>query len=174
LEYKIEIENYITEYKPFVIALNSSICIRKNLINLYVACNPLTLLSDVKKIKHLKTPLVLPKSILSKSLKMKLSLLKILDYGVGIKENKFDIYEKCSNIPKLYTVAYALSVATSGQPTRILLAGFDGYGSEDRRTKIVDNIFYLYSINKKAKKLLGITPSLYSFDTKSVYALGKI
>ena len=174
LEYKIEIENYITEYKPFVIALNSSICIRKNLINLYVACNPLTLLSDVKKIKHLKTPLVLPKSILSKSLKMKLSLLKILDYGVGIKENKFDIYEKCSNIPRLYTVAYALSVATSGQPTRILLAGFDGYGSEDRRTKIVDNIFYLYSINKKAKKLLGITPSLYSFDTKSVYALGKI
>ena len=105
---------------------------------------------------------------------MKLSLLKILDYGVGIKENKFDIYEKCSNIPRLYTVAYALSVATSGQPTRILLAGFDGYGSEDRRTKIVDNIFYLYSINKKAKKLLGITPSLYSFDTKSVYALGKI
>jgi len=71
----------------------------------------------------------------------------------------------------LYTVAYALSVATSGQAKRILLAGFDGYGSEDRRTKIIDNIFYLYSTNKKAKKILGITPSLYSFDIKSVYAL---
>jgi len=174
IEYKTEIENYITKYKPIVIALNSSTCINKNFINLYVGCNPLTLLSDIKKIKNLKTPLVMPKSILSKNLKIKFNSLKILDYGVGIKENKFDIYEKCSNIPKLYTVAYALSVATSGQPSRILLAGFDGYGSEDRRTKIVDNIFYLYSINKKAKKLLGITPSSYSFDTKSIYALDKI
>ena len=52
-----------------------------------------------------------------------------------VLENKFDIYEKCASIPKLYTVAYALSVATSGQAKRILLAGFDGYGQEDRRTK---------------------------------------
>jgi len=173
LEYKNEIENYIIKNKPFVIALNSSTCIKKNLINLYVACNPLTLLSDLKKIKNLKTQVVLPESILSDALKTKLKPLTILDYGVGIKENKFDIFDKCSNIPKLYTVAYALSVATSGQPSRILLAGFDGYGSGDRRTKIVDNIFYLYSSNKKAKKLLGITPSSYSFDTMSVYALNK-
>ena len=113
----------------------------------------------------------MPKSILSKKIISKLNSSKILDYGVGISENKFEIYEKCSSVPKLYTVAYALSVATSGQAKRILLAGFDGYGSEDRRTKIVDNIFYLYSSNKKAKKLLGITPSSYSFDTKSVFAI---
>ena len=54
-EYKTEIENYILRNKPFVIALNSSTCINKNLISLYVACNPLTLLSDIKKIKNLKT-----------------------------------------------------------------------------------------------------------------------
>ena len=174
LDYKNEIENYIVKHKPYVIALNSSTYIKKNLINLYVACNPLTIVSDLKKLKNIKTPIVLPKAILSKNLTSKFNSFKILNYGVGIKENKFDIYENCSNIPKLYTVAYALSVATSGQPKRILLAGFDGYGSEDRRTKIVDNIFHLYSINKKAKKLLGITPSSYSFDTKSVYALNKI
>ena len=170
-QYKLEIENYITKFKPFVIALNSSSTINKNLIDLYVACNPLTLLSDFKKIKNYKKPLVLPKSILSDKIKTRLNSKKIFDYGVGIKENKFDIFDNCSNIPKLYTVAYALSVATSGQAKRILLAGFDGYGSEDRRTKIVDNIFYLYSTNKKAKKILGITPSSYSFDVKSVYAL---
>ncbi len=170
-QYKLEIENYITKFKPFVIALNSSSTINKNLIDLYVACNPLTLLSDFKKIKNYKKPLVLPKSILSDKIKTRLNSQNILNYGVGIKENKFDIFDNCSNIPKLYTVAYALSVATSGQAKRILLAGFDGYGSEDRRTKIVDNIFYLYSTNKKAKKILGITPSSYSFDIKSVYAL---
>ena len=151
LQYKIEIENYIKKYKPLVIALNSSSCINKKLIDLYVACNPLTLLSDIKKIKKFNKPIVMPKSILSKKIISKLNSSKILDYGVGISENKFEIYEKCSSVPKLYTVAYALSVATSGQAKRILLAGFDGYGSEDRRTKIVDNIFYLYSSNKKAK-----------------------
>ena len=35
---------------------------------------------------------------------------------------------------------------------------------------MADNFFY----QKKAKKLLGITPSSYSFDTKSIYALSKI
>ena len=171
LQYKIEVENYIIKHKPFVIALNSATCINKNMINLYVACNPLTLLADIKKIKNQNKPIALPKSILSKKLKSKINSLKILDFGVGIKENKFDIFENCSYIPKLYTVAYALSVATSGQAKRILLAGFDGYGADDRRTKIVDDIFHLYSINKKAKKLLGITPSSYSFESKSVYAL---
>ena len=48
MEYKTEIENYISKHKPFVIALNASTCLKKNLINLYVGCNPLTLLSDVK------------------------------------------------------------------------------------------------------------------------------
>ncbi len=171
LDYKIEIENYISKFKPIVIALNSSTCINKKLIDFYVACNPLTLLSDIKKIKNSKKPIILPKSILSKNIASKLKSLKILDYGVGIAENKFDILDKCSRVPKLYTVAYALSVATSGQAKRILLAGFDGYGQDDRRTKIVDNIFYIYSSNKKAKQLLGITPSSYSFETKSVYAL---
>ena len=50
-QYKLEIENYITKFKPFVIALNSSSTINKNLIDLYVACNPLTLLSDLKRLK---------------------------------------------------------------------------------------------------------------------------
>ena len=172
-QYKLEIENYIMKFKPFVIALNSSSTINKNLIDLYVACNHMTLLSYFKKIKNYKKPIVLPKSILSEKIKSKLNSQKILDYGVGIKENNFDIFDKCSNIPKLYTVAYAVSVATSGQPSRILLAGFDGYGSDEKSKKIVDNIFYLYSTNKKAKKLLVISPSSYIFDTMSVYALNK-
>ena len=123
-QYKLEIENYINKFKPFVIALNSSSTINKNLIDLYVACNPLTLLSDFKKIKNYKKPLVLPKSILSDKIKKRLNSKKIFDYGVGIKENKFDIFDNCSNIPKLYTVAYALSVATSGQAKKNLISWF--------------------------------------------------
>ena len=46
LEFKKEIEKYIEKKKPIVIALNTSVKLNKNLINYYVACNPLKLLSE--------------------------------------------------------------------------------------------------------------------------------
>ena len=85
-QYKLEIENYITKFKPFVIALNSSSTINKNLIDLYVACNPLTLLSDFKKIKNYKKPLVLPKSILSDKIKTRLNSKKFLIMALELKK----------------------------------------------------------------------------------------
>ena len=52
-EYKKEIEKYIIKNKPFVIALNTSVKINKRLINLYVACNPLKLMTEVEQYKIL-------------------------------------------------------------------------------------------------------------------------
>ena len=57
-------------------------------------------------------------------------------------------------MPKLFTLVYALSIATSGNASKILLAGFDGYGPKDRRTKIVDELIYLYSSVKEAKSII--------------------
>ena len=88
-----------------------------------------------------------------------------------MKENKFEFYKNSAIIPKLYNVAYALSIATSGNASRILLAGFDGYGSNDRRTKIVNDLFFSYSANKKSKKIISITPTSYNFTSKSIYAI---
>ena len=46
-----------------------------------------------------KKPVVLPKSILPKNKIKKLNKLKVLDYGVGISENKFEILDNCSSVP---------------------------------------------------------------------------
>ena len=170
-EYKDEIEKYIKLKKPFVIALNTSICINKSLIDIYVACNPLKLIANVNLYKNIKSPLAVPESLLSKNLKKKFKNIKLLDFGVGIKENKFEFYKNCSSVPRLYDLAYALSIATSGNASRILLAGFDGYGSSDRRTKIVDEIFYSYSACKNAKPIIAITPTSYSFTSMSIYTI---
>ena len=59
------------------------------------------MLTNFKKIKNLKTPLAAPLSIISKSMKTKKKKLKILNYGIGIKGNKFD-FLTFPNIPKLY------------------------------------------------------------------------
>ena len=170
-EYKNEIERYIIKNKPFVIALNTFVKINKNLIDMYAACNPLRIIADADLYKNIKSPLIVPKSLLSSSIIKKFKKIKTLDFGVGIKDNKFEFNNKSALIPKLYTVAYALSIATSGKASRILLAGFDGYGSSDRRTKIIDDIFFSYSSHKSARPIIAVTPSSYNSTTTSIYAL---
>ena len=170
-DYKYEIENYIKLRKPFVIALNTNVCINKKLIDVYTACNPLKLIADSNLYRSLSSPLVVPKSLLSNNLREKFKKLKMLDFGVGIKENHFKFYKTGAVMPKLYTLVYALSIATSGGASKILLAGFDGYGAKDRRTKIVNELLYLYSSFKDAKSIKAVTPSSYSIASSSIYAL---
>ena len=86
-------------------------------------------------------------------------------------ENSFKFSNYSVTIPKLYNIAYALGVATSGQASRILLAGFDGYQDGDIRNKIVDEIFFKYSHSKKSLPIISITPTIYNFKSVSVYAI---
>lgn len=173
-EYKKEIEKYIIKNRPIVIALNKFVKIKEDLIDMYITCNPLRLLADVEFNKKIKVPIILPKSLLTKDTIKKLSKIKIYDYGVGIKENEFKIDRNYALIPKLYTVAYALSVATSGKAKRILLAGFDGYGQDDKRTKAVDDLFFTYIQAKNSREVIAITPTTYSCKKMSIYALKNI
>ena len=170
-DYKNEIEKYIKLKKPFVIALNTNVCINKKFINIFAACNPLKLIADSDLYKSLTLPLAVPESLLSNDLKKKFKNLKLLDFGVGIKESHFEFYSKGTVLPKLYTLVYGLSIATSGKASKILLAGFDGYGLKDKRTKIIDELFYLYSSSKEAKVITAITPTSYSVPSCSIYAL---
>ena len=113
----------------------------------------------------------MPKSFLSDDLKKEFKNLKILDFSVGIKENHFEFYKTGAIIPRLYTLAYALSIATSGNASKILLAGLDGYEYNPKETKRLDELFYLYSSFKGAKPIMAITPTSYSVPSTSIYAI---
>ena len=99
-------------------------------------------MADSKLYSKIKSPLILPKTLLSKNLEKKFSKVKLLNFGVGLKNNQFEFKINSAIIPKLYNVAYALSIATSGKASRILLAGFDGYDQKDSRNKIINEIFF--------------------------------
>ena len=171
LEYKKAIEKYIEQKKPIVIALKPNVKIEKKFIDYYVACNPLRLMGESDLYKSIKCPLIMPKSLLTEKLNKKFKSIKILDFGIGLKDNKFEFYKNCAIVPKLYTVAYALSLAASGGASQILLAGFDGYGKNDRRTKVVNEIFSNYTSHKKSKPINCVTPTSYGFSNTSIYAL---
>ena len=83
----------------------------------------------------LPQPLAIPISMLVmiKLLKL-LKINEIKDFGITIQENTFKFEENYCVLPNALVIAYALSIATSGNASRILLAGFDGYGSDDPRT----------------------------------------
>ena len=109
--------------------------------------------------------------MLSDDLKEKFKNVKLLDFGAGVKEKHFEFHETGAVMPRLYTLVYALSIATSGNASKVLLAGFDGYGTQDRRTKTIDELFYLYSSFKDAKSIVAVTPTSYSVASASIYTL---
>ena len=170
-DYKNEIEQYISSKKPFVIALNTTVKINKKLIDIYAACNPLKLIADSDLYKSITLPLAVPSALLSDDLRKKFKNLKLLDFAAGVKENCFEFHKTGATLPRLYTLVYALAIATSGNASKILLAGFDGYGSNDKRTKLIDELFYLYSTFKESKPIIAITPTSYSVTSTSIYAL---
>ena len=168
-EYIGAIEDYIKKNKPYVIALNTNVKLEKKLINIYAACNPLKFIADIDSFRKLKRPLVAPKSILDENIKRKLSKIKIFNFGVGLEQNTYKFFKNGTIIPKFYTLAYALAIATCGKSKQILLAGFDGYGENDNRTKLINNLLHQYTTSKGAKKILAITPTSYTLTFKSLY-----
>ena len=151
-EYKNIIENYIVKNKPYVIALNTQKSINEKLINVRAICNALSIISDRNNYKKIKKTIVLPISRMSEEIKNFLKSNKILDFGLEVKQKKFEFKENYAILPNSLVASYALGIATSGKAKKILLAGFDGYPSDDPKRIEMDEVLSLYKkFSKKPK-----------------------
>ena len=171
LKYSVEIENYIKKKKPYVIAMNTKEDIKQNLIDARIACHPIRLLTDYSDHLKLSQPLITPFSMLPLNLKKKFSRKKIFDFGIVVKNKNFKFYLSHCEIPSSLVFAYALAVANSGQANKILIAGFDGYTSDDPRYKEMNDVLKIYSKNPDTLKVVSITPTAYELDIKSIFGL---
>jgi 4-hydroxy 2-oxovalerate aldolase len=165
------IEDYIRVKKPFVLALNTQTNIAPEMIDVRAACHPVRLLSDSGAYAHLSQPLITPASMLPESLLESLGKTRLLDFGITVTPDTFHFGDTHCVIPTSMVFAYALAAATSGKATRILLAGFDGYGADDPRTAEMNSILRTYQRANGALPLLSITPTRYTMPATSVYAL---
>lgn len=165
------LEDYIVREKPFVIALNTQSQINSELINIRAACHPVRLLADSTVHQTLPQPLVLPISMLSDKIVKAFGDKKVLDFGISIQENSFEFGDNYCVLPSSLVLGYALAIAASGKATRILLAGFDGYGSDDPRSIEVDNLMNSFSKVENTPPLLAVTPTQYKIESTSIYAL---
>lgn len=165
------ISSYIRKDKPFVIALNAHHKLPEEYIDARAACHPIRLLADCENYAKYSTPLIAPAGMLPQEVRKSLAGTKLLDFGVSVSEEIFDVFEKECILPAPLVIAYALAVATAAGAANILLAGLDGYGADDPRRKEVDQIFRLYEKNERSVEFYSITPTKYEIATRSVYAL---
>ncbi len=165
------IERYIRQERPVVIALNTQSAVDSDLIDVRVACHPVRLLADCATHTKLPQPLITPASMLPDDVREALAGKELLDYGLTVQPDRFEFAEYHCVLPSSLVIAYALAVVTSGRAKQVLLAGFDGYGVDDRRNAEMANLFSAYSETKAALQLIAITPTRYGLQSVSIYAL---
>ena len=159
-----KIHKKIIEKKLFVISLNTLKTVDEKFIKLRVLCHPLRLISDKKNFKNLKSPLVIPYSSLSKTIKASLRkyLTNFLDFGLRLKENKDPkIFFGSCTLPYPLAIAYAISIAISGKASKILFAGFDGYEKSDPEHDQTEEILELLKKNYFKKQMISLTKTKY-------------
>jgi 4-hydroxy 2-oxovalerate aldolase len=169
-EHKFAIESYIKVKQPIVIALNTQSAVAQDLINLRVACHPVRLLADCDALTRLPQPLVTPASMLPADVIESLKGKELLDFGLTVKVTGFEFESTHVVLPNSLVISYALAIATSGKASRILLAGFDGYGADDPRTMEMQKVLEAYKTSSSID-VISITPTNYTVPTLSVYAM---
>lgn len=95
----------------------------------------------------------------------------LLDYGLRVERGVFEFGETVCTLPVSLVIAYALAVATSGRSSRILMAGFDGFGADDPRSAEMQSLLARYQEHSGALPLLAVTPTRYSVPVRSIYGL---
>lgn len=164
-----ELERYIRQHNPLVLALNTQSAIDAKLIDVRVACHPVRLLADCEAHTHLPQPLITPYSMLPVEVQAALAGKEVLDFGLNVQADTFAFGHAHCTIPTSLVVAYALAVATSGKANRILMAGFDGYPGEDLRNQDTNQLLKKYQETPGITPLLCITPTRYDINCQSIY-----
>lgn len=165
------LEDYIRRAKPFVIALNTQDHLAAELIDVRAACHPFRLMADCQEHRKLPQPLVTPAHMLPADVRESLADKTLLDFGIAVQAGQFAFAEQYCVLPTSLVAAYALAIGASGQATRVLLAGFDGYAADDPRGIEVNQLFDAFQQLPGVPDLLAVTPSRYQVPRTSIYVL---
>ena len=134
------------------------------------ACHALRLLTDIKKYKKLKYPLILPFKSMPENIRKNLKKINIKDYGLQVVPNVFKFDKKNSTIPNSLAISYALAISNSGKAKKIFLAGFDGYSADDPRRIEMDKMLSMYTSTNNTIEITSITQTKYKIKSTSIYA----
>jgi len=170
-KYRLALENYIKACSPVVIALNKQTPVEQSLINVRAACHPIRIVADHADHLELPQPLIMPASMLPPNVLSLYEGKEVLDYGLTIQEDTFEVHQHYSIVLNAQVITYVLALVTSGKAENVYLAGFDGFGASDQRTVELDKVFSIYQEHSMSIPLYSITPTEYQIKQISVYEI---
>tara|TARA_A100001015_G_C15036634_1_gene736721 strand:+ start:2526 stop:4118 length:1593 start_codon:yes stop_codon:yes gene_type:complete len=165
IKYKKKIIKFIIKNRPIVLVLNAIDPIPKKYVYANVVCHTLRLLSDINKYKKSTKYLITPFSSFSKNIKLKIKNQKILNFGLQVKGNRFKFEKNYAVLPNSLAITYTLGICTSGLCKKIFFAGLDGYNKNSPKKFEMDDVLQNYMSEKKAKKIVSLTPTNYKIKT---------
>ena len=65
-KYRRKVEQFIRTKRPIVISLKPKTIINNKLIDYYIACNPLRIISEINLYNQIKKPFIIPKTLITK------------------------------------------------------------------------------------------------------------
>jgi len=169
-EYRDAIESFIKKRDVFTLSLNIHNDLDEQLIDAYVAIDPMRLMLEINDYSHKAKPLFSSFSSLPQELAANLDKLHVRDYGVDVKSGKFEAHKNNCTIPSLLSLAYAFALAKQGGAKCLWLVGFDGYQAGDKRQEEMTNLLEVVKQSDFDLECICLTPSTYPIKQGSVYA----
>lgn len=169
-KHREQIERYIRERSPIVIALNLASKIADKYINYKAICHPIRFLTAESQIKNQKSTIITPIKPSTGWKKGDSNVPVIEHFGMQVKAGQYKFYATYCISPSPLVLAYVLAIAVSGKASSISIVGIDGYPPGDARNNEVDNILKVFVENKGNISINSLTPTAHSaIECKSIY-----
>src|SRR5574343_81141 len=169
-KHQVALESFVKQKKPLVVALNVCDSLDGSIVDYRIASHPMRILGDWVIHKRLPQKLIAPKTLIPSDAKEADIENKVINFPYQVKESTFAFSCDSVVLPNSMVVSYALGFAIAGGAKRIYLAGFDGFGGNDARTKEVQEVFSTIA-SFSDTTLVSLTETEYSIAVKSVYGL---
>lgn len=163
------IQLFVKRHQPVVLCLNVNEAVPIDMVDAYVACHETRILIESDSYSSLGKPIILPLSRVPDSIREGLHDIEILDYGLRVNKESFEISENGCILSSSLALTYAISVATAGGADKILMVGVDGYEETDSRQLEIVDMLQKYESKQDSIPLLAITPTTYPVKISSLF-----
>jgi len=161
-----DLEHVIRSNDLIVLNLNLRPLVDSELIDAYVACNPVRARLDRDEVAGDDARVMAP----SGNMGAVLDGLQVNDWGMSVKTGQFEVSSTGCVVPSGVVAGYAIALAAAGGASRILLAGLDGFDHADPRQLSMSELLTIARSQPGTPPIVSLTPTTYPVVESSLYA----
>jgi 4-hydroxy 2-oxovalerate aldolase len=166
VERRHDLEHVIRSSDLVVLNLNLRPLIDPQLIDRYVACNPVRARLDRAAISSSDARIIAPRAQMGDILEG----LVVDDWGMSVKAGKFEVSGAGCVVPSGVVAGYAIALAAAGGASKVLLAGLDGFDHADPRQLSMCELLTVAQSQPGTPMIVALTPTTYPVVESSLYA----